>query len=69
MVIRRNGVMDISAAGNNTIKVSDNAICIGKLSVVPVPLAPRADSGEFEAGAEKATVPNRIPRRRVLTMN
>jgi hypothetical protein len=42
---------------------------MGKLRVVPVPLAPKADSGEFAAGAENATVPNKIPRSRVLTMN
>ena len=40
MVMRRNGVMDISAAGSSTIKVSDSAICIGRLSVVAEPLAP-----------------------------
>ena len=34
MVIRRNGVMDINAAGSSTISVSDSAICIGRLSVV-----------------------------------
>jgi hypothetical protein len=48
--------------------VSDNAICMGRLSVVAEPLAPIADSGEFAAGAANATVPNRIPRNRVLTM-
>ena len=69
MVIRRNGVMDISAAGSNTIKVSDSAICIGRLSVVAEPLAPSAESGEFAAGAAKAMVPNRTPRNRVRSFN
>src|SRR5580765_1646844 len=69
MVIRRNGVMDISAAGSNTIKVSDSAICMGRLSVVAEPLAPRADSGELAAGAPSATVPNKIPRSRFRSVN
>jgi hypothetical protein len=69
MVIRRNGVMDISAAGSNTIKVSDSAICMGRLSVVAVPLAPSADSGEFVAGAPNAIVPNRTPRNTVRSVN
>ena len=70
IVIRRNGVIDISAAGSNTIKVSDSAICMGRLSVVAEPLAPSADSGEFAAaGAPNATVPNRIPRNRVRSFN
>src|SRR5258706_16452064 len=69
MVIRRKGVMDISAAGSNTIKVSDSAICIGRLSVVAEPLAPSADSGELAAGAANATVPNRIPRNRFRSVN
>ncbi len=43
MVMRRNGVMDINAAGSSTIKVSDSAICMGRLSVVAEPLAPIAD--------------------------
>ena len=69
MVIRKNGVMDISAAGSNTIKVSDSAICIGRLSVVAEPLAPSAESGELTAGAPNAMVPNRIPRSRVRKFN
>ena len=69
MVIRRNGVMDISAAGSSTIKVSDSAICIGRLSVVAEPLAPNAASGELTAGAPNAMVPNRTPRIRFRSVN
>ena len=69
MVIRRNGVMDISAAGSSTIKVSDSAICMGRLSVVAEPLAPNAASGELAAGALNAMVPNRTPRNRVRKVN
>jgi hypothetical protein len=69
IVIRRNGVMDISAAGSSTIKVSDSAICMGRLSVVADPLAPNAASGELVAGALNAIVPNRIPRNRVRSVN
>ncbi len=70
MVIRRNGVMDISAAGSNTIRVSDSAICMGRLSVVAEPLAPSAERGELAAaGAPSATVPNRIPRNRFRSVN
>src|SRR5260221_5083263 len=69
MVMRRNGVVAISAAGSNTIKVSDSAICMGRLSVVAEPLAPSADSGELAAGAPNATVPNRIPRNNVRSFN
>ena len=68
MVIRRNGVIDISAAGSNTIKVSDKAICMGRLSVVAEPLAPSADRGEFAAGAANAITPNRIPRNTVRSV-
>ena len=58
MVIRRNGVMDIIAAGSSTISVSDSAICMGRLSVVvPVPFAPMSASGELEARAANATDP------------
>ena len=67
--MRKNGVIDISAAGSNTIKVSDSAICMGRLSVVAEPLAPSADNGELVAGAPNATVPNRIPRNRVRSVN
>ena len=69
IVIRRNGVIDISAAGSSTIKVSDSAICMGRLSVVADPLAPNAASGELEAGALNAMVPNRTPRNRVRSVN
>src|SRR5258706_15907667 len=69
IVIRRNGVMDIRAAGSNTIKVSDSAICMGRLSVVAEPFAPSAESGELAAGAPNATVPNRIPSNRVRSVN
>ena len=55
MVIRRNGVMDINAAGSSTISVSDSAICIGRLSVVaPVPFTPISASGELAARAANA---------------
>src|SRR5579884_2930020 len=38
MVIRRNGVIDMTTAGSSAISVSDSAICIGKLSVVVFPV-------------------------------
>src|SRR5271166_1811169 len=53
-MIRRNGVMDMIAAGSSASSVMKTAICMGVLSVMPPPgLLPKTGT-DCEAGAASA---------------
>lgn len=63
MVMRRNGVTDITTAGSNTIRVREMAICIGTLSVEPEAVIPPAGDGAAAARAAQALeLKNRVRR-------
>src|SRR5215813_4061952 len=68
--MRRNGVIDITIAGNNTRSVSEIAICIGTLSVPPlVAVAPTLERGDLAAVAAQALDPRKGSKRKIRSIN